>query len=90
MPEKRLRDRLEELQEALEEPGAVDEASRAQVGDLLRDIQAQLERSPEEREEHGPSLLERLAEVKEQFEESHPALTAAVNRVANALSNLGI
>ena len=91
MPETRLRDTLEELHDALEEPGAVDEESRALLSDILRDIQTLLERSPEEREEkEGPPLLDRLAEVKGSFEESHPSLTAAINRVANALSNLGI
>ena len=90
MPETRLRNTLEELQDALEEPESVDEESRALLGELMRDIQALLERPPEEREQESPSLLERLAEVKEQFEDSHPSLTAAVNRVANALSNLGI
>ncbi|HEY5657240.1 MAG TPA: DUF4404 family protein [Myxococcota bacterium] len=90
MPEKRLRETLEELQRKLEEPGAVDAASRELLGELLEDIEAALTREPGEREGEGSSLLDRLSEIAERFEESHPSLTAAVGRVANALSNLGI
>jgi hypothetical protein len=90
MPETRLRNRLEELQRTLEEPDAVDAESRQLLGELVDDIQALLARAPEDREDSDPSLLHRLAELTERFEESHPALTAAVGRVANALANLGI
>ena len=90
MPETRLRTTLEELQRTLEEPDAVDAESRQLLGELVEDIQTVLARSPEEREDSDPSLLDRLAEMARRFEKSHPSLTAAVGRVANALSNLGI
>jgi hypothetical protein len=90
MPETRLRTTLEELQRTLEEPDAVDAESRQLLGELVEDIQAVLARAPEEREDADPSLLDRLAEMAQRFEKSHPSLTAAVGRVANALSNLGI
>jgi uncharacterized membrane protein YccC len=90
MPETRLRTTLEELQRTLEEPDAVDAESRQLLGELVEDIQAVLARAPEEREDADHSLLDRLAEMARRFEKSHHALTAAVGRVANALSNLGI
>jgi hypothetical protein len=90
MPETRLRNTLEELQRTLDEPDAVDAESRQLLGELLEDIQALLARAPEERVDSDPSLLDRLAEMTRRFEKSHPSLTAAVGRVANALSNLGI
>jgi uncharacterized membrane protein YccC len=90
MPETRLRTTLEELQRTLEEPDAVDAESRQLLGELVEEIQAVLARAPEEREDADPSLLDRLAEMAQRFEKSHPSLTAAVGRVANALSNLGI
>ena len=90
MPETRLRTTLEELQRTLEAPDAVDAESRQLLGELVEDIQAVLARAPEEREDADPSLLDRLAEMARRFEKSHPSLTAAVGRVANALSNLGI
>jgi uncharacterized membrane protein YccC len=90
MPENRLRTTLEELQRTLEEPDTVDAESRQLLGELVEDIQTVLARAPEEREDADPSLLDRLAEMAQRFEKSHPALTAAVGRVANALSNLGI
>jgi hypothetical protein len=90
MPETRLRATLEELQRALEEPSAVDAESRELLNELLEDIRTLLARAPEEREQADASLLDRLAEIARRFEKSHPSLTAAVGRVANALSNLGI
>jgi hypothetical protein len=90
MPETRLRATLEELQRTLEEPSALDAESRELLNELLEDIQTLLARAPEEREEADSSLLDRLAEIARRFEKSHPSLTAAVGRVANALSNLGI
>jgi hypothetical protein len=90
MPETRLRATLDELQRTLEEPGAVDAESRQLLGELVEEIQALLDRAPEDRADSDPSLLDRLTEMTQRFEKSHPALTAAVGRVANALSNLGI
>jgi hypothetical protein len=90
MSETRLRTTLEELQRTLEEPGAVDADSRELLNELLEDIQSVLARAPGEREEAGSPLLDRLSEIARRFEKSHPSLTAAVGRVANALSNLGI
>ena len=90
MPESQLRSTLEEIHRLLEDPEAVDDASRAQLVELLHDIQAELDRAPEERSESQTPLFDRAAEAMRHFEKSHPALTEAVGRVASALSNLGI
>jgi len=92
MPESRLRSTLDEIHTLLEDPTAVNDASRAQLIELLADIQAVLDRAPEERsgDDDDPSLLDRASEAVRELEESHPALTEAIGRVATALSNLGI
>lgn len=90
MPEKRLRDTIADLERTLEQQEPIDAAAREQLLDLVREIQALLERPPEDRDAGEPSLLERIEAAMEDFEESHPALTAAVGRLATALSNLGI
>ena len=89
MPETQLRTTLEELHQELESAESVDEDARALLVEVLGDIQALLDRSDGE-SDRDASLGDRLAEATRRFEESHPSLTAAVNRVASALSNLGI
>jgi predicted transcriptional regulator len=88
MPRKRLAESLESLHKELEETGPVDAEGREQLGQLMDDIRDLLERSGDA-DEHA-SLAERLAQAARRFEKEHPALTGAVNRVATALSNLGI
>jgi len=89
MPETQLRTTLEELHRELEIAESVDDDARALLVEVLGDIQSVLDRSGEESDRHE-TLGDRLAEATRRFEESHPSLTAAVNRVASALSNLGI
>jgi len=87
MPEAHLRQRLAELHAELERDPDVDDESKQLLEALTADIRRVLER--EEREDDTP-LTEQLAEGVRRFEESHPELAAALNRIANALSNLGI
>jgi hypothetical protein len=87
MPDSQLRQRLEELHAELERGPDVDAESRRLLEDLTGDIQRVLEREAEERD---ASLSDQIAEGVRRFEESHPELAAALNRIAGALSNLGI
>lgn len=89
MPKEQLRDMLEALHEELEHTRSadVDEQSRALLRGVIRDARELVE---QEESAEPASLLEQLRESAREFEESHPALAAAVNRVATALSNLGI
>ncbi len=89
MPRAELLERLAELHAELERAGTVDDESRRLLATLADEIGALLESSPEGGEEHA-SLAERLGESVREFEESHPQLAAAVGRVADTLSNLGI
>ena len=89
MPRAELLERLSELHAELERSDRVDDESRRLLAALADEIRALLESSPEGGEEHA-SLAERLGESVREFEESHPQLAAAVGRVADTLSNLGI
>ncbi|MBW2713464.1 MAG: DUF4404 family protein [Deltaproteobacteria bacterium] len=90
-----LRDTLAQLHEQLENDAPVDAQARALLQKTMGEISEALERvdpesdaAPSEDGEAG--LLDHLSQMAEDFEESHPAISAAVGRVATALSNLGI
>jgi len=89
MPERRLRETLDELHRELESTESVEAADRAALERVARDLHELLDREEHEPEEHE-SLLDQLREATQRFEEEHPSLTAAINRVATALSNIGI
>lgn len=83
----RLREEVERLHEELSRSESLDAESRERLAQLAQDIESALERA--EGEEAG-GLAERLREATARFEESHPALTAVVGRIADQLSRLGI
>ena len=89
MTERPLQDLLGQLRAELREGPPLDSGARQQLESLARDIERRLH--PDRTE---PEVLEALAtnlrEAIERFEETHPELTAAVNRVADALARLGI
>jgi septal ring factor EnvC (AmiA/AmiB activator) len=93
MPDTELRERLEDLHAELERAPRVDPESRRLLAEVARDIDALLGRSPAPADAGGgehATLTDRLSELVREFEEEHPALAAAVGRVATALANLGI
>lgn len=91
MPERldRLRATLDELDRELEALDTLDDATRARLEETKRDIQAALEKQQPEEVEHE-SFIERLNDAAQEFETSHPRLTAAVGRIVDALAQLGI
>jgi hypothetical protein len=86
---KELRETLLRLHDELRSGEPLDEQERGMLERLAGDIEKTLHPGASE-----PDALEalgtRLREAIERFEQSHPALTAAVNRVADALARLGI
>jgi hypothetical protein len=88
MSDAQLRQRLAELHTELERGPDIDDESRRLLEALTSDIRRVLDR--EERADDEAPLTEQLTEGVRRFEESHPELAAALNRIANALSNLGI
>lgn len=92
MPQRpELRKRLQTLHEELENTDAVDDDARQLLVDLIADIQSLIDRSSEADSAHSPgSLSERLEAATREWETSHPNLAAAVGRVMDTLSNMGI
>ena len=84
-----LRKTLARLHEELRGGQRLDAEARELLETLARDIERLLHPGPRE-PEALEALAQRLGEAIERFEESHPALTAAVNRVADALARMGI
>ena len=87
MTDKKLTNLLEQLHNELADTEAVDEKGRELLRALNADIETLLERSENETDD---SLLERLQESIDHFEESHPALTSVLSHIMTALSNAGI
>lgn len=82
-----LRRTLEELHRQLREAPGLEPEDLAELHAALEEIQEALERSGSP---PHPSLRERVVAAVERFEGSHPRLVAAVNQVADQLSELGI
>jgi hypothetical protein len=79
---------LAELHEALEASGDLGKEVREELQEAVEDIRRALD--PAHDSELSSSLGKRLTAALEDFEESHPRLTAIVGRVADALSDIGI
>ena len=88
MEKDRLREDLLRLKQELERSDSLDPDSRARLAEITADIESLLE--SEEAGAPHESLADRLRSAAEHFEESHPTLTAAVGRIADALSAIGI
>lgn len=86
MSDQKLRDLLEKLQDELARTQSVDEQGREMLSRLNADIQQFLDPARENPE----TLLDRLQSAIDHFEMDHPAITAALSQVLNALSNAGI
>ena len=79
---------LEQLRNELANTRAVDEKGREILRALNADIENLLERS--EIDEADDSLLERLQDSIDHFEDTYPRLTTALSHLLTALNNAGI
>ena len=89
MGEQHLRETLEQLHTELQNADTIDDRSRELLHSVLADIEELLERK-QKRDIPPESTIERLREAVSAFENTHPALTTAIGRVADALAGLGI
>ena len=87
--QRHLRQMLEELHAELQRADALDESARTLLQSVLSDIEDVLERAPAAGGRSG-TITARLREAVSAFEVTHPALTEAVGRVADALAKMGI
>jgi hypothetical protein len=89
MREQHLRQMLEQLHTELQRADPIDDRSRELLRSVLADIEDLLERK-QKRGTQPESIIQQLREVVRTFETTHPSLTSAIGRVAEALAGLGI
>jgi CII-binding regulator of phage lambda lysogenization HflD len=89
MREKHLRQMLEQLHTELQRADTIDDRSRELLRTVLGDIEDLLERK-QKRSTEPESIIEQLREAVRAFETTHPTLTSAIGRVADALAGIGI
>jgi len=87
MTDKKLDQLLEQLHKEIEGIQSVDEKGQKLLRDLSTDIRELLERVEGKQ---SASVAERIEEVMEHFEVTHPDLTAALANLSTILSNAGI
>ena len=90
MDKQSLKAMLETLRAELGDPDNVDAATRSQLVRLHEDIEVLLELSSEAEPEHHKQVETGLKASVERFEETHPSLTAAMNRVLDLLVSIGL
>ena len=89
MSEQHLRQMLEQLHTELQRANTIDDRSRDLLRSVLSDIEDLLERNQKPGTE-PESIVARLREAVRDFEQTHPTLTDAIGRVADALAGIGI
>lgn len=90
MANDKLHDLLIQLHEELGRAGNAGGASGAILKDLRRDIARMLEQPDGGPGAQRASLAENLRNAISRFEASHPGMTSLMNRVCDALSDIGI
>jgi len=89
MRERDLRQLLEQLHAEIQVTDTIDDRSR----ELLRGVLGEIEDLLERKQKQGTrpeSIIERLRGAVKSFEKTHPTLTEAIGKVADALSSIGI
>ena len=88
MPQEELYKKLTSLHESLQEADSLDDKSRALLDQIEDDIRKLM--SDQGKEPEGETLLDRVKEAVQDFEEEHPKLTETVGQVMDALARFGI
>ena len=88
MPERTLRQILEELHARLSESEDLDPESRRALEAASAEIHEALDAEDHSRVSGG--MRERLSEALAEFESSHPRLTESVKRLVDQLADMGI
>ena len=90
MEKKQLQESLNALHGELSDRDAIDDKTRALLKTLSEDIDRLLDDSTENTREDVEPVSDQVQDLVLKFEADHPELTAALNRVASALANMGI
>lgn len=81
---------LQQLHDEINNLQMVDENSSDLLRDIDGDIRTLLERSGEHSMPVHPTVIGRLEDAVDQFEVTHPELTALISKVLDSLSIAGI
>jgi seryl-tRNA synthetase len=90
MDDPELQEAVEKLHQELEEAEDLDDESRQRLQHLMVDIRTALDRQPPASADEDGSLFEQLNENIQEYEVSHPSLTAALQHALDILSGAGI
>ena len=92
MSKERLADLLQQLQMELSNTNDLDAELSEQLRATTTEIRQALERddAAEPTEHDSQGMVAQLRRAATRFEDSHPALTNTVSRIADALAQLGI
>lgn len=85
-----LQKTLELLHVELNSAESVDEATRAKLVTLAKEIERLSEKDAEEPTPEVEPLTEQVQDMVLKFEADHPQLTTVLNQISAALANLGI
>lgn len=77
---------LNELHDQLADAQDLDEAQKTRLRHAVEEIQKTLDDS----KVSSASLATQLKQAVSQFEQSHPALTSSIGRIADLLAQMGI
>jgi hypothetical protein len=90
--DKQLREHLEQLHREIEAESAkvADASDKALLAELLGDLDRVLRAARPAGADAEEPLSERLANAIDNFEESHPTLTATLSRLAEALGRIAV
>ncbi|WP_085723055.1 DUF4404 family protein [Pseudomonas sp. R37(2017)] len=87
MPARELQDQLNALREQLEQNPPLSEAERAELHELMQQIELKLEL---ETKTQDASLADGVNLAVERFELEHPTLAGTLRNIGQALANMGI
>lgn len=85
----KLRESIDELHQQLQSLSSLDAEDRRLLVAALDDIQTALQRG-EKPGDADDSILGRLSNAAQQFEDSHPNLSGAVGGLIDAIGRMGI
>jgi predicted nuclease with TOPRIM domain len=88
MPDKKLRQSLNELRSELERLEAEEAQVRERLDALISGVETRLD-EPEDSDQHQ-TLVEDVRQSISQLEVSHPRATAILNEIMVTLGNMGI
>ena len=87
MPARELQEQLNALREQLEQNPPLSDAERAELHELMQQIELKLEL---ETKTQDSSLADGVNLAVERFELDHPALAATLRNIVQTLGNIGI